>query len=488
MKKVLLYTLLFGSISMVSCKKYLDINTDPNNPTDIPPKLLLPTTSLGVAWANGNQLGRAASVLMQYNAGIAGNPAAFDIYNLEGQFDNQWNFEVYNGPINNLRIIIAKTQETSPAYSGIAKLQLAYIFSIATDVWGDVPYSQAGFGLQYPQPRFDSQKDIYLGNQSLGIQSLFSLTREGLADLDKPSALKPGIDDISYGSLTPAGANIAAWKRMGNTLLLKFAMQVSNVAPDTSKNVINAVIAGNNYIKNNSEDYQVNFTSTILNQNPIYAFDILNRPDEEMLSTRFYNLMKSMNDTVRLAKMYTKPNGRFTTYDNGANTTAPASATRSRVGTYLTGTGGEAPIRLITNFQRAFILAESALIFGTPGDANALYQEGIRASMSKVGMTTAEIDNYFATNPTVVTLSGSTEEKRKQIITQKYIAWTGNGIEAWNDYRRTGYPVLALSQNAAGDDPNTIPKRLPYNGDEAARNPNQPNPRPLTNVKVWWAL
>jgi hypothetical protein len=483
MKKITLFIILL--VSLVSCKKYLDINTDPNLPTDVPPKLLLPTTTVGTAWANGNQLGRAASILVQHNAGLTGNPGSFDVYNLEGQFDNQWNFEIFSGPVNNLRILIDKTEATSPAYSGIAKLQLAYVFSLLTDMWGDVPYSQGGYGLKYPQPRFDSQRDIYLGNSSLDIKGLLQLTREGLEDLDKTSALIPGADDVAYGG---GAAAIPKWKRMGNTLLLKLAIQLTNVAPDTARNVINAVIAGNNFINDNSLDFQVAFQTTVNNQNPIYAFDIANRPDEEMMSARFLTLMRSLNDTIRLSKMYTKPNGVFVGYDNGANTAPVVRANRSRVGTYLVGTTGEAPLRLLTNFQRAFILAEAALILGTAGDANALYQEGIRASMRKTGMTDAEVNNYFATNPTVVTLAGTTEEQRKQIITQKYIAWVGNGVEAYNDYRRTGYPVLALSQNALGDDPNTIPKRIPYNPDEAARNPNQPNPRPLTNVKVWWGL
>ena len=88
----------------------------------------------------------------------------------------------------------------------------------------------------------------------------------------------------------------------------------------------------------------------------------------------------------------------------------------------------------------------------------------------------------------MVNLSGTDEEKRKQIITQKYIAWVGNGIEAYNDFRRTGYPALTVSSNSIGDDPNTIPKRFPYTLAEGQRNPNQPNPRPRTNEKVWWGL
>ena len=478
MKKYIIVIVAIATLG--SCKKFLDVNKTVNNPLDVPARLLLPTTTVGMAWANGNALGRAASVLIQYNAGLSGDPDDYDAYTLEGDFDNQWNFEIYNGTINNLRILIDKTEGTSPAYSGIAKLQMAYTFSMATDLWGDVPYSEAGFGLKIPQPKFDSQRDIYLGNGS--IKSLFNLVREGLADLSKPSEFLPGNDDRVYAG------DLAKWRRMGNTLLLKLAIQVSNVAPDTAKAVINSVIAGNNYINDNALDYQVAFSTPLNNQNPMYAFDILNRPDEEMMSSRFLTLMRNLNDTIRLSKYYTKPNGVFRGFDNGATVAAPVRASRSRYNTYVVGTGGEAPVRLLTNFQRAFIHAEAVLTLGIAGDANALYQDGIKASMRKTGMTDAEINNYFATNPTVVTLSGTVQEKVKQVITQKYIAWVGNGIEAYNDYRRTGYPQLALSLNATGDDPNVIPKRLTYVISEAERNPNQPNPRPRTNEKVWWGL
>src|SRR5688572_28445743 len=98
-----------------------------------------------------------------------------------------------------------------------------------------------------------------------------------------------------------------------------------------------------------------------------------------MLSTRLMNLMLNLNDTIRLAKLFTRPSGVYRAYENGNNVTAPALATRSKYNTYLTGTTGEAPVRLLTNFQSQFILAEAALILGTAGDANTYYQAGIRA-------------------------------------------------------------------------------------------------------------
>ena len=486
MKNKIKWILLFAPF-LLSCDKFVDVNQNPNNPTTVPPATILPTTTIGIAFANANALNTVTSLLIQYNAGSANQAANnYDIFDIDNQLDNQWGLEIYGGAgtLNNLQILIEENQEKNPVYSGIAKLEKAYIISLATDLWGDVPYTQAGQGLRFPQPRFEKQEDIYQGKPSEGIQSLFDLVKEGMADLDKPGTFKPGPDDMIYKG------DLAKWKRAGNTLLLKFAMQISNKNPALAKSTIETVLAGNNFINSNLLDFEVPFGTTQGNQNPIYAFNYVNRTTDLMLSTRFLNFMRSLNDTVRLAKFYTKPNGTFVGIANGSaqTTTPPPLASRSRYNTYVVGTAGEAPVRLLTNFQVQFILAEAALILGTPGDPNTYYQAGIRASMLKAGMTVAEIDNYFTTNPTVVTLSGTTEQKRQQILTQKYIAWVGNGIEAYNDWRRTGVPNLILPLNTTGDNPSVIPQRIPYTPNELARNPNAPNPRPKTDTKVWWAF
>lgn len=471
---------MFAAVG-TSCKKFLDVNTTPNNPTAVPPSTILPTTTIGMAFANANDLNRATSALVQHIAGAANQTAAYDIYNLDGNFDNQWNSEIYGINLADLQVLIDQYSSTSPAYSGIAKIEMAYLFSLATDLWGEVPYSQAAQGLKFPQPRFDKQEDIYQGNAALGITSLFDLVKSGIADLGKTSLLKPGNDDLIYkGDLTK-------WIRAGNTMLLKFAIQISNRNPTLAASTISSVITGNNYINSNALDFEVPFGAGSGNQNPIYTFNNVNRTTDQLLSQRLLNLAYSLNDTVRLAKYFTKPNGVFTAYNNGSTATAPAAASRSKYNTYLTGTSGEAPIRLMTFAQVNFILAESALILGTAGNANTYYQAGITANMQKIGMTAAEITQYFTTNPTVVTLSGTTEQQRQQIITQKYISWIGNGIEAYNDYRRTGYPPLTLALNAAGDNPAVIPTRLPYTQGEISANPNAPNPRPKTDVKLWFA-
>jgi hypothetical protein len=354
-------------------------------------------------------------------------------------------------------------------------------------VWGDIPYSQALLGLEFTQPRIDKQEDIYKGNSSLGIKGLFDLTREGLADLSATtSALTPGADDLAYGG------TIANWRRAGNTLLLKLALQISDREPAMAVSVINEVIAGNNYINDNAQNLAIRFGSATGSQSPVHQYvNVTTFRDDMIMSTRYLNLLQGLSDP-RLGQLITSPNATFTTLDNGFRGTLPTPSTNwSRWGVGVTGAGGIGPIRLLTNAQRAFIFAEAAVRF--PGivlpagkSANDYYQEGIRAHMAEVGVAAATITAYFANvaNVNRVNLNGSTDNQVNQIITQKYISWTGNGLEAWNDWRRTGYPTLLPHQNAVGVD-GTRPVRAVYTNNEISRNPNF-EVGIFQNVKVWW--
>jgi hypothetical protein len=331
-------------------------------------------------------------------------------------------------------ILMQKTQAASPAYAGITKLEFAYTMSMVTDLWGDVPYSQSGQGfdangiLKYPQPVFDAQADIYLGNSTKGIKSLFNWVREGLNDIASPSVLKPGVDDLVYAG------DLSKWTRFGNSLLLKLALQVSNKAPDTTAAVINYIVNGSKPIidaVDGSLDFNVPFTKA--NPNAYYLQDVGGSiPNAEMLGNRFLALERSLNDSLRLSKLYIKPAATFIGYDNGSPFAPPTTTTRSYYGTYTLGAtrSGEAPIRLITAFRNYFILSEAALRFGATGDPNTYYQNGIRASMKSTGMTDAEVNAYFTANPTIVTLSGTAAQKLQQIITQKYIASNANAVES----------------------------------------------------------
>lgn len=481
-----------------SPNKFLDVNASPNNPTVVQPSVQLPTITVGTAFVVGNTLGRDGDLFMQHYAGIANQPFTEDKYAISGNYDNEWRNDLYGNNLNGAQTLIANNA-ANPAYTGIAKLLKAYNFALTTDMWGDVPYSQALQGLANIHPAFDRQQDIYEG--ATGIQSLFDLVREGLADLDKPSVLKPGNDDFVYKG------DLSKWRKVGNMLLLKFACTVSRKDPALATKVINEVLAkganGSAAIAANSDDFSVPFGTAVGNTNPYYAYNVTNRPNDQMASTRFLDsLVVLLKEDPRLPKFYTttpdNPSpthtpsfGKFTGFENGSSATAPSRTAavnnRSVYNTYVTGTSGEAPMRLLTNFQRCFILAEMAIRLKTAGDANALYQEGIRRSMELTGVSSSDIDRYFAANPSIVTLRGADTNKIHQIITQKWVAWVGNGYEAWNDYRRTGFPSLQPALNVSFT-PN-IPQRLLYPPSEVAAN-GDVIPKTGVNIadRVWWSV
>ena len=502
----------------LSCNrdKFLDVNTTPNSPTVVTMPLLLTSTVVYSGFVATNDLGRAADLFVQHKAGIANQMADYDRYNIRGSFDNQWNGELYGGTLINAQTLIdLAASKNSPAYGGIAKLLKAYNFSITTDMYGDVPYSQALKGSANTHPRYDKQEDIYKGNSAKGIQGLIDLVKEGLADLDKSSTLKPGTgDDPVYGK---TANNIAQWKKMGNTLLLKFANTISNKEPALAATLINQAAAG--AFASNADDFEVPFGSASGNQNPLFSFNFINRPNDQMLSQRLLDSMRVQNDprlpvyfnptptpagTVNPTGTVTTVPGpvvngtptflTFTGYQNGGTAsglTIPGQANRSRYNIYIRGNSGEAPARLLTNAQRLFILAESALTLTgitVAGSAQSLYQDAIRASMIKAGLTDAAVTAYFAANPKVATLSGNVEQKRNQIITQKWISWVGNGLEPYNDYRRTGYPRLAPVLNPAGDD-GILPQRfaLPLSELTANAGAEGQDVNIRTSVPVWWA-
>src|ERR1700730_1105195 len=106
---ILLVSIILFSISC-NKKDFLDVNKTPNNPTDVPAKVLLPSTTYGIAFTNGNELGRVAGELIQHNAGTANQAIGFDVYNLDGSFDNGWDFEIYSNAVSDLRTLISKTE------------------------------------------------------------------------------------------------------------------------------------------------------------------------------------------------------------------------------------------------------------------------------------------------------------------------------------------------------------------------------------------
>jgi hypothetical protein len=494
---------------MAGCADFLDVNDTPNNPLDVPLNAMLPSALAATAFANSNELNRFYSTVTDYTTGIAGSPRNYDTYAITGgDFGNQWTGELWNGALIQWDRVMRKGEElTSPAYVGIAKIMQAYTWALITDTWGDIPYSQALKGDEASgsifRPTLDTQEDIYKGNSAKGIKSLFELTREGITALSQPAGtFNPTTDDIVYGGST------ANWRRAGYTLMLRMAMTISTKDPAFATGIINEVIAANNMIAANNQNLSVKFGGVVGSQSPIFSYMFVTTFQNDMtISLRYVNLLKGLADprlpvfvkkgTVSATNLAPTPD--YVAFENGtlAGGTAPAQFTKWNTG--VTGANGVGPIRLATNASRAFMLAEATIRLGVNAGktADELYYEGMRAALEEAGsvapiefpLTAANINTYigadFASRTAVATLTGTDDNKVNQILTQKYIALSGNGLDAWNDIRRTGMPLHTVPEHAAaaGED-GKRPARARYLDAEIARNPNFVAKK--TNEKLWW--
>jgi hypothetical protein len=134
---------------------------------------------------------------------------------------------------------------------------------------------------------------------------------------------------------------------------------------------------------------------------------------------------------------------------------------------------------MLTFAEYNFMRAEAA-VYGAPGDAQAFFQAGITASMQSAGVSAANIATYIAANGT---LTGTEAQRISRIISEKYVANYGVMQENWTDWRRTGFPAIAMVSNAVTT---AIPRSLPYPQSEIDANKNAPAQKPNLLVRVFW--
>ena len=218
----------------------------------------------------------------------------------------------------------------------------------------------------------------------------------------------------------------------------------------------------------------MDFVASAGAQNPIAQFETA-RPDYLVANKLMVDMMNTKVDPRR-ASYFTTVGGNFV----GAVGGAPASPVLySHIGSYLTGADGEAPIRMLTFAEYNFIRAEAALRFGVTGDAQTFFVAGITASMEDAGVDAADIATYIALNGT---LAGTPAQQIQQIIEEKFVANFGIAVEPWTDWRRTGFPALAVPPNAVV---NFVPRSLYYPQSEIDLNTNATQKTGM-DVRVFW--
>jgi hypothetical protein len=463
--KILLVTgvLSIGILNSCSDEKFDEIGTNPNSPTDVPIKLLMPQVGVETAFAvSGTDLAWYASVFVEHTTGVHGQLETADkrtaINSTIG--NNSWN-SLYATALNDLNIIIQQGSEGGSEEGhwnavGIAKVLMAYNYSVATDLWGEVPFSEALQGSENRTPLFDDQEDVYVGMQAL--------LDEAIADLQKESTTNVGTNDFYYSG------DAESWIKAAYALKARYHNHLSRKDPSGSAN--NVLSAINNAFESNDDDMVFSsFTTDATGQHP--WFQELNDRSHHAVSTTIFNILDGLADP-RADLWFGTVGGSVVPAPNGTAVTDQGGNIYSRASTsYLTATS---PLPIITYDELKFLEAEAYLRLGQSQEAYDAYLAGVEAALERANVDEDDMNSYLAQNNVAM---GADELTIEDVITQKYIAfWLFQPIEAYNDYRRTSVPAMNNPVSAP-------PNRFPYPQDEVAANPNVPD-RTIQN-KVWWA-
>lgn len=459
MKKIIAILILIGLVGLTACKKYIDNgNESPNQPLNATPASLLGYSTLALQSTYNGQLSRVTSILVQHSQGTLEQYQGISEYGiLEGDYNNDWD-KLWVDGLSNAKALEKTAGSENPYYQGIAKIQQAMFFGIATDLWGDVPFSEAGRafdGEEFYYPHYDQQQNILNGIQTL--------LDDGITLLNSPAennVLLPGGEDLIYNG------DPSLWIKAAYVLKARYYNRLSQIDPSGS--ATNALAALNLAGFGPGDDANGHYGENPNEYNQWYAFVYVERGNYMKMSKTFIDTLLGLNDP-RLPFI-------ASTDDNaGYSGTAPNDfdISTSNAGEYFASAASDVP--MITYVEAKFIEAECKLRNGdAPGAADA-YNEAVQAHVIK--LTGGPDAAYFAANASE---DGSTITLEK-IMFQKWIS-SFTQIEAFADWRRTGFPVLTPSSASTLG---AIPVRLPTPSDERINNPNAIAIQDLLQP-VWW--
>ncbi|MFT4203496.1 MAG: SusD/RagB family nutrient-binding outer membrane lipoprotein [Chitinophagaceae bacterium] len=435
---------------ITSCNKFKDFGDANENPSDISDPVA--SAFLTSTLANISSTTLTSGIYVQYF--------------MESQYpgtcyyeDNSASFTgYYSGVLNYLQQIIdLGSSGTTNNMVQVAKILQQYIYLQLTDQWGDLPYTEALQGASNTKPVYDEQETIYEG--------VISTIRASVDSMDETT--------IS-GDITDYDGDVDSWKKLGNSIIMLAAIQMSKVYPSASgyaATAFNAALSSSaGYISSNDENFAITFPSTTF-PDPWYTLYYSRQDYGE--SETLTDLMSSLNDTRQdLFGGASNTAGSTTSSSIGL----PYGVTRAEIVSFIATYSGWArilrgdfreatsSIALINAAYITLVRAEAANLGWTSEDVSTLYEDGIQISFDYWGATMPS--TYMSQDS--VALGSDDDEK---IAIQQYIAVYPNGLYAWNIWRKTGYPTLTPSENAANES-GDIPRRIKYSTTEATTNPD----------------
>lgn len=491
LRKILIFTIFIFSLG--SCTKNFDtINIDPNNSPAVPLNYLLSQTQLQIGGSAGDpgyatwraNLIYALPVTQMFSS--LSTFYAGDKYLYQADLSEAYFVTQYPTSVKGLVDIInqAKADPKNVNILSIARILKALQMSLITDLYGDVPYSQAGQGFLSTNfsPKYDAQKDIYA-------DMLKELSEAGAAL--SAAAANPGTADLVYSG------DVVKWKNFANSLMLRLGMRMQKADAAAAQTWVKKALDGG-VMTSNDGTFAIKYandggTATInSNSYNLGEADVTGHRNEVskgsiQWSKFLIDLMKSRLDP-RISTISILKNGDATAAtQKGLPSGLDASTLLA-----LTGeTGPDSYSRpnpilyyaknsyiLLPYAEVQFLKAEAIERGWFTGNASTEYALGQAAAITQLAVNqnaptiaTGAIVAYQAANPYPST---TTNAKMVQIQTEKYIlnASTLNGFEGWANYRRTGLPVLNPTNYPGNQTQGTIMRRLIYPVSEQGQNVN----------------
>jgi hypothetical protein len=472
--KTITFILLFSII--LSCTKDFEkTNIDPHTAVDVQPEFLMRKVWYDYLDNMAYEGFVAGNLLGQYFTAIDFN--LFDRHSLsEPQYGGKpWNFIYEN--LNDNEILIKKSQENKAfeVYYGPALVFKAYTTMALTDLYGDVPFSQALQGKEgVTLPAYDKQEDIYL--KEGGILDLLGKAEIALNAYNGAIKLQ---GDIIYNG------NLEKWIKLARSLKLKALIRISAVADVRAE--INSLVTAGGMIENSTDNAFFSFNTSPPNN---FRMSTAKTGDYNLfiMSATIDSILSISEDPRK--DVYFRPTAsnasKFKGLLNGpdASRLSITTADFSLTGRIFREDAGKLKAIVMGSYETAFLISEAIVKGFVHGNAQYWYEKGIMDGMEWWNIS---MPSNFLQKESV---KYDETKAMQQIITQKWMVNIMNGYEGWIEYRRTGFP--ALKNVAASLNNQLIPVRMPYPASEAALN-NEKYQVAATategnsiNVPVWW--
>ena len=467
--KYILLLAVAGSFS--SCKKFLDVNNNPNSPTQPPINGLVTRVTQNAA-LNVFRVGNITSYYMQYLAS-PNTASPTDVYE-PIDASGTWT-SLYDNMTDVYDLEKMAAEQGATQYQGIAKILMAMDLQLVHNLWGAAPYS-AAFKGDNLAPAYDDAQTVF--------QKVISLLDEGIALLGQTGSTRTIPVASGSGAKTDLihNGSSAAWIRTAHALKSRLLNQLSDTNQYSATAIFTELAAA--YTSNAQDAYITTFS--VRNPWNQLALNNQNLLLDAWMSEYFIN---SMNGTIygfadpRLPKIASLTKyGDYRGTRNGKGRTGSGTTMDESyldLNGYYSSTNS--PLFIITYEELKFIEAEAAFRSNDKPRAYNAYLEGIKANMNKLGVAAVDRDAYV-NNPAVSV--GSANLTLAHIFREKYKALVLMPV-SWDDARRFEYAYqgFQLPLNAITS---TFVRRLVYPSVETSRNgANVPAVNNVTQ-KLWW--